>query len=207
MEILPAQPPVDTEYLIGDTEAGMFDERGGVFHSYKHGVTVIFPTGAIPSGILAELIFAATLVSPVPFSSNKIPVSAIFWLCMSSKVVLQKPIQVRLPLMMLGNKSQTLKFAKSSHSFVNVIGDQMNTLEDGTFSSDKCFASIEIDHFCYYCIEYKQLDPRDYPHNQYLLVAMRQCQPNSKDGSWNVHICLVPILRTCIQVSNNSSPM
>ena len=60
--IIPAQPPVDTEYLIGDTEARMFDERGGLFHSYKHGVTVIFPAGAIPSGILAELKFGATLV-------------------------------------------------------------------------------------------------------------------------------------------------
>ena len=46
----------------------MFDERGGAFHLYKHGVTVIVPTGAIPCGVLAELKFAATIVAPVKFT-------------------------------------------------------------------------------------------------------------------------------------------
>ena len=67
MEIIPAQSPVDEAYLIGDIEVEMFDERGGAFHSYKYGVTVIVPAGAIPNGMLAELKFAATLLSPVPF--------------------------------------------------------------------------------------------------------------------------------------------
>ena len=84
VEVINAHAPVERDYLIGDIEVGMFDERGGVFHSYKHGVTVIIPVGAIPSGILAELKFAATLISPVPFQSNTVPFSAIFWLCMNS---------------------------------------------------------------------------------------------------------------------------
>ena len=43
---------MDTENSIGDTEAKKFDKKEGMFHSYKHGVTVLFPAGAIPSGML-----------------------------------------------------------------------------------------------------------------------------------------------------------
>ena len=110
MEIISAQSPVNNEYLIGSTEVEMFDERGGVFHSYKHGVSVIVPEGAIPSGVLAELKFAATLVAPVKFATNKTLVSAVYWLCM--EVVLQKPIQLRLPRIFQTNETQTLQFAK-----------------------------------------------------------------------------------------------
>ena len=204
VNVIEAQPPVDTEYLVGDIEAEMFDERGGVFHSYNHGVTVIVPAEAIPTGILAELKFAATLISPVSFHSNKIPVSAIFWLCMDSKVVLQKPIQLWLPMMMLENKieSDTLQFAKNSHSTqLNVIGHQMEGLDDGIFVDGDCYGSIEIDHFCYYCIMYNNLDCSSIPINRYLLIAMKQRHPSSKDNSWTIDICLVTNLRTCIEVS------
>ena len=193
---------MDKEYLIGDIEVGMFDERGGVFHSYKHGVTVAVPAGAIPSGILAELKFAATLVSPIPFSSNQTPVSAIYWLCMDAKVILQKCIQIQLPLLRLENQLHALSFSKSLHSQYYIIGDRMVRLEGGIFATGKNYASIEVDHFCYYCIEYNKLDVKDIPHNQYLLVAMKQKQPNSKDNTWVVHICLVPDLRTCNEVSS-----
>ena len=208
VNIIEAQPPVDTEYLVGNVEAEMFDERGGIFHSYKHEVTVIVPTGAVPSRILAELKFAATLISPVPFQSNKTPVSAIFWLCMDSKVVLQKPIQLLLPMMRLGNKTESdaLQFAKSSHlTQLNVIGDLMEGLRDGIFVDGELYGSIEVDHFCYYCIIYNNLDRRNIPFNDYLLIAMKQSQPSSKDNSWTIDICLVTNLRTCVEVSVTSS--
>ena len=199
MEVINAHAPVDTEYLIGDIEVGMFDERGGVFHSYKHGVTVIFPAGAIPSGILAKLKFAATLVSSMPFQSNIVPLSAIFWLCM--EVRLQKPIQLRLPLLKSENIAGALQFAKSSHSTkLNIIGDQMKGLEHGTFVDGESYGSIEVDHFCYYCITKNNLKQEDIPSNKYLLIAMKQSQPSSKDKSWSIHICLVPDLRTCDEV-------
>ena len=197
VEVIPAQPPVDTEYLIGEIEVKMFDERGGVFHSYKHGVTVIVPAGAIPTGILAELKFAATLVSPVSFSSNKLPMSAIFWLCMD--VELQKKIQIRLPLMALKNSTQALQFAKGSHSKVGNI-DKMKIYEDDVKFTES-YGSVQVDHFCYYCIVDDKLNPNDITHNHYILVAMKQCQPNS-EGIWEVHICLVSYLRTCLVVSN-----
>ena len=201
MEVINAHAPVDTQYLIGEVEVGMFDERGGVFHSYKHGVTVIFPVGAIPSGILAELKFAATMISPVPFESNTVPFSAIFWLCMN--VTLQKSIQLRLPLLNLRNTAGALQFAKCSHSAeLNIIGDQMKTLEGEIIVDSECYGSIEVDHFCYYCITKNNLKQEDIPFNQYLLVAMKQRQPNLKDKSWSVHICLVPDLRTCDEVGS-----
>ena len=199
VEVIKAHAPVDTQYLIGDVEVGMFDERGGVFHSYKHGVTVIFPVGAIPSGILAELKFAATLISPAQFQSSTVPFSAIFWLCMD--VALQKPIQLQLPLLKLRNIAGALQFAKSSHSTeLNIIGDQMKGLEGGKFVDGECYGTIEINHFCFYCIMYNNLDQKDIPFNKYSLVLMKQSQPSSKDKSWSVHVCLVPDLRTCEEV-------
>ena len=197
MVIISAKSPVDTEYLIGGTEVKMFDERGGVFHSYNHGVTVIVPPGAIPSGTLAELRFAATLVAPVKFTSVT-PLSAIFWLCM--EVVLQKPIQIRLPEMFTKNRSSGLRFAKSLHSPVKVIKQQMDVLDGGTFTTGQCYASIEVDHFCYYCIVDEAFDPTNIPENQYLLIAMKQHRLSTKDNNWSVHICIVPLIRTCVKV-------
>ena len=204
MEIIPAQPPVEKQYLIGDIEVKMFDERGGVFHSYKHGVTVIVPAGAIPSGILAELKFAAMLINPVPFLSNQVPMSAIYWLCMDLKVRLQKHIQVRLPLMKMGCETHALRFTRSLHSQFYTIGNHMKVLKGGNFTDNKDYASVEVDHFCYFCIVYNQLDPKDIPDNQYSLVVMKQWQPQSKDNSWNFHICIVPAFRTCYEVSRFS---
>ena len=177
----------------------MFDERGGVFHSYNHGVTVIVPPGAIPSGVLAELKFAAMLVAPVKFTCVT-PVSAIFWLCM--EVILQKPIQIRLPEMFTKNRSSRLQFAKSLHSPFKIIEQQMDVLDGGKFTADQYYASIKVDHFCYYCIVDDKLDLSNIPQNQYLLIAMKQLYLSTKDNNWNVHICIVPFIRTCIKVSS-----
>ena len=199
MVINSAQPPLDTEYLVGSTEVKMFDERGGVFHSYKHAVTVIVPAGAIPSGTLGELKFAATLVAPVKFTDAATPVSAIYWLCMDSK--LKKPIQIHLPQKFVDNVS-TLQFAKSSHSSARVIDHLMNILNNGRIIASECYASIEIDHFCYYCIVDDKLDPSSIHKNLYLLIAMKQRKLSAKDDIWNVHICVVPFIRTCLEVSS-----
>ena len=200
MEIVSAHVPVDTENLIGDIEVGLFDERGGVFHSNKHGVTVLLPAGAIPSGVLAELKFAATLVAPVKLLHNKIPVSAIYWLCMD--IVLQKPIQVRLPhLCNIQNNAQTrtLHFLKSSHSPVGVIEESMsNIIEGGKFPVGESYGSIEVDHFCYYCIVEDKLERDEIPCNRYIVIAMSQQQPTN--CLWSVDICILPLLPTCVKV-------
>ena len=142
MEIVKADSPVNTDYLIGDIEARMFDERGGVFHSYKHGVTVVFPAGAIPSGILAELKLVAILISPIICASIKTPVSALYWLCMDSSVKLLKPIKIWLPMIKFYNKIPNLKFGNSLHSQVNVVGEQTKILENGVFIDGESCGSI-----------------------------------------------------------------
>ena len=201
VEIVKTDSPVNTEYLTGDIEARMFDERGGVFHSYKHGVTVVFPAGAIPSGILAELKFAATLISPMLFASNKTPLSAIYWLCMDSRVRLLKPIKIWLPMIKSDNKPPNLKFVKSLHSQVNTVGEQIKILENGVFNDGEYCGSIEVDHFCYYCIVRNRLDIGHIPRNKYYLIAMMQSHPSLTNNSWSIHICLTSYLRTCVAVS------
>ena len=191
-----AQPPLDTEYLVGDIEVKMFDERGGVFHSYKHGVTVIVPAKAIPTGILAELKFAATLVAPVKFT-DVAPVSAIFWLCMD--VALRKSIQIRLPQKFAENHASTLQFAKSSHSSTRVIEPVMDMVDGGKFNTLEDYAYIEVNHFCYYCIVQDKLDPCKIPQNKYLLIAMTHYE---NEKIWRVDICVLPLINTCLEVSS-----
>ena len=177
VEVVPAHSPVDTKNLIGDIEVGLFDERGGVFHSYKHGVTVVVPTGAIPSGVLAELKFAATLVGNVKFT-NKSPVSAIYWLCMD--VELQKSIELRLPHfadIATPMNAHNLQFVKSIHSPSDIIEGSMFTIDGGRFPIGRPYGSIKIDHFCYYCIAVDKLALTDIPNNKYAVIAMTQKQP------------------------------
>ena len=177
----------------------MFDERGGMFHSCKHGATILLPSGAIPSGILAELKFAATLVAPVKMLSNKTPVSAIFWLHMD--VVLQKPIQVRLShFASIENQEQgkSLQFLKSTHSPVDVTEEIMGNVIEGEFSTGESYGSTEVNHFCYYCIVEDKLDSGRIPCKKYVAVAMSQREP--RNCLWSVHIYILPRLKTCIEV-------
>ena len=75
---------------------------------------------------------------------------------------------------------------------------------DGTFADGECYGSIEVDHFCYYCITKNNLKQKDIPSNKYSLILMKQSQPSSKDNSWSIDICLVSDLRTCEEVSNST---
>ncbi|XP_065920654.1 uncharacterized protein [Dysidea avara] len=195
VEVVPAHSPVDTDNLIGDIEVGLFDERGGVFHSYKHGVTVVVPTGAIPIGVLAELKFAATLVGNVKFT-NKSPVSAIYWLCMD--VELQKSIELYLPHFAdISDATHNLQFVKSIHSPFDVIEGSMFSIDGGKFPIDEPYGSIQIDHFCYYCIAVDKLERTSIPNNKYSIVAITQRQPEKSE--WTAHICILPLIRTCVE--------
>ena len=140
--------------------------------------------------------FAATLIAPVKISPNKIPVSAIFWICMG--VPLKKPIQLRLPHAS-NNFTGNLQFAKGLHSSDDKKQYTMEILQGGEFSVDEHYGSIEIEHFCYYCIMDDRLDPQHYPHNRYIISTMKQQYPT--DRVWKVHICILPSLPTCIVVS------
>ena len=191
-------PPTTNEDLIGKIEYSVFDARGGAFHSNSHGATIIVPEGAISAGKLAELKFAATMVAPVKFPHNKIPVSAIFWICMD--VSLEKPIQLRLPHAS-NNFTGNLQFAKGSHSSLDKGQYTMEILQGGDFSAGNHIGSIKIKHFCYYCIVDDKLNHLDYPHNKYIIGSMKQRDINPKDNIWMDYICILPSLATCIKVN------
>ena len=179
-----------------DYETDMFDERGGIFHSSKHQVTVVVPGGAICEGDLVELKFGATLNAPVKFSSNKILISAIYWLCMDT--VLQKPLQLFLPhIASIESEEHAshLQFVKLQHLDFE---ETMSIVEGGKFPVGESYGSIEINHFCYYCIVVDKLDRSKIPSNKYYVAAMVQQQ--SQLGNWEAHICCIPRLPTCLQV-------
>ena len=192
MKIVEADnPPVDMGMSI--IESDSFDERGGVFHSYQHGVTIVFPKGAISEGVIAELRFAASIVAPVKFPKGKIPVSAVYWLCMS--VQLQKPVKLQVPHMVhieTESHAKNLNFVKFCQNLT------MNTIDGGRFNINGPYGYIEIEHFCYYCIIEDKVKCADiFPYN-YEVAAMKQKQP--KDNIWQADICLVPNIGTCKQV-------
>ena len=195
LEVVLASSPPDEHNWIGNIESVLLDTNGGVFYSRKHGVTVTFPEGAIESGIKAELKFGATLLAPVKFSKNALPVSAVFWLCMN--VTLQKPVQIQIPhYINIKSKTQAdnLQFAKVFH----FISDEsmMEVVRGGKFAVGKSFGSIEVDHFCYVCVVNKYyLNNDDYKY-QAILFQKRQIH----DCVWKLDICIMAALPTCEQV-------
>ena len=193
-------PQFNIDYIIGDIKVESFDENGKSFYMSEHGVTIIVPKMAIPSGIIAEMKFAATLIAPVNFSRNTIPVSALVWLCMN--VTLQKPIQLQIPHYVnikTENQSKSLQFAKGNiHSLDSMEVGMMQAIDGGIFPVGESYGKIEIDHFCYYCIQ--QIEVDDIPENLYRVVTMKEIQPNMAINLWNIHVCVIPSLDTCFQV-------
>ena len=175
----------------------MFDERGGIFHSPNHGVTVVFPTGAIAKRDLVELKFAAMLNAPVKFSDSKTPISAIYWLCMDTE--LQKPIRLYLPHtanIESENYASNLRFVKFQHLQMEAT---MGIIEGGEFPIGESYGTIEVDHFCYYCIVRDNLDRSKIPCNKYSATAITK--QKSKLRNWEAHVCCYPRLPTCSEVS------
>ena len=185
--------------MIDNINVALFDEKGGNFCAAKHGITVTVPSGAVPSGKVAEMKFAATTIAPVKFSDDAMPVSAIVWLCMN--VTLQKPIQLQMPHYVnvrTEDHSRTLQFAKAN-GHLNDNNAIMEVIKGGTFPIGESYGIIEIDHFCYYCIQ-KSVRVDDIPKNLYQIVTMKEMQPNIAANLWNIHICIIPSLATCFEV-------
>ena len=191
-------PPSNIGLVNDDINVVSFDENGGKFCAAEHGVTVTVPSGAVPSGIVAEMKFAAATIVPVKFFDNVLPVSAIIWLCMNVK--LQKPIQLQMPHFVnirTENHSRTLQFTKADSHFNNNV-PTMKVIKGGTFPIGGSYGTIEIDHFCYYCIA--TVKAKNIPENLYRIIAMKEAQPNVASNLWNIHICIIPLLPTCLKV-------
>ena len=193
-------PSYSTNLIIGGIKVISVDEEGGNFYISEHGVTVTVPKMAISAGMVAKMKFAATLVAPVQFSDNTVPLSPIIWLCMNAK--LHKPIQIQLPHYVnikSSDHSKTLQFAKATvHSMENNAIGSMEIIEGGYFPVGKSYGIIEIDHFCYYCI--LSVQSVDIPDNLYQVVTMKEIQPNISQNLWIIHVCIIPSLPTCLKV-------
>lgn len=197
VEVVSAPLPPDTHRWIGGIESVFFNEMKGVYCSNNHGVTVIVPDGAIKSGIKAELKLGATLLAPVKFVENTIPVSPVVWLCMN--VTLQKPVQIQIPhCINVKSESQldNLHFARAVHSSDD--NTMMEVMNGGKFCLRASFGSIEVDHFCYFCVVNDCYDGKapDY-HYQAVLFQNRYLH----NHIWKLQICVMPALPTCEIVS------
>ena len=189
-------PPSNNDLVSDDINVVSFDENGGTFCAAEHGVTVTVPSGAVPSGIVAEMKFAAATIVPVKFFNDVLPVSAIIWLCMNVK--LQKPIQLQMPHFVnikTENQARSLQFTKSDSHNVPT----MKVIKGGTFPIGESYGTIEIDHFCYYCIT-TSVKVENIPQNLYRIIAIKEAQPNVASNLWNIHICVIPLLPTCLKV-------
>ena len=193
--------PPEMDCIIGCIESATFDVKGGEYHSHEHGVTVIVPSGAIPVGVVSEMKLAATLTATVQPSINGIPVSAIVWLCMN--VTLQKPIMLQIPhYVNIKSKAQSknLQFAKAKfHKSSTKIMRNMEVIKGGDFPVGGSYGMIEINHFCYYCIELYQTSD-NIPEYSYRVVTMKERQPNLITKLWQINVCIIPTLDTCLKV-------
>ena len=197
--IVTVQPylPTDCHNWMSDIESIFLDEHKGEFNFDKHGVTIIVPPGAITSGMKAELKFGAALFAPVKFAVNTIPVSAIFWFSMSE--ALQKPVKIQMEHgINIKSKAQAnnLQFAKTN-SLKNA-DYILKAIDGGRFIIGESFGTIEIDHFCYYCIQcngYNE-NPPTYKY-QAILFQNKQLQ----NGILKLQICIMASLATCKTVS------
>ena len=192
-----ASPSPDTDDFIGNIETVFFDESGGIFCSDKHGVIVMVPHGAINTGMNVQLKFGATLFAPVKFAKDMLPVSAVIWLCMN--VTLQKPVQIQIPHC-VNIKSQAqannLQFAKALHSQSDEI---MMVMDGGRFAIGESYGSIEVDHFCYYCVVNNNYDG-NIPEYKYRGILFQSIQLHN--NVWKLEVCIMAALPTCEQVSN-----
>ena len=169
----------------------LFDENGLFYHSYKYGVTIIIPPGAVLKPCTLQ--FGACLLLP-HFRSNDsfIPVSPFVWIHIDS--LLLKPAELYIP------------------HFVNVNSDEdkmklclLNTKDNfEVFTVDKLaqvsfspmLSRILTTHFCSLCNAAKTPPRKRY----YLLYAEKEIE----DGSLYVDICITYSVR-CLQVIYNDN--
>ena len=163
-----------------------FDENGLFYHSYKYGVTIIIPPGAVLQPCTLQ--FGACLLLPHFRSSDSfIPVSPFVWIHIDS--LLAKPAELYIP------------------HYVDVSNDEnkktlclLTTKENcEVFTADKVaqvsfsptLARIFTTNFCSLCVAAKDPPRKRY----YLLYAEKELE----DGSLYVDICIMYFIK-CLQV-------
>ena len=166
-----------------------FDESGLFYHSYKYGVTIIIPPGAVQQPCTLQ--FGACLLLPY-FRSTEcfIPVSPFVWIHIDS--LLAKPAELYIPLYVnVNSDEEEMKLC--------LISTKENTK---VFTTDKLarvsfspmLAKILNYHFCSLCVAVKNPPRKMY----YLLYAKKEID----DGSLHVDICILYSIN-CLKVIND----
>ena len=93
------------------------------------------------------------------------------------------------------NQARSLKFTKADSHNVPT----MKVIKGGTFPIGESYGTIEIDHFCFYSIV-TSVKVETIPENLYQIIAVKEAQPNIASNLWNIHICVIPLLPTCLKV-------
>ena len=168
-----------------------FDENGLFYHSYKYGITIIIPPGAVLKPCTLQ--FGACLLHP-HFRSNDsfIPVSPFVWIHIDSLLV--KPAEIYIPHYVdVSSDEDKMKLCLLKANCLQE--DQSFTVSSTasvTFSPS--LAQIHAYHFCSLCIATKDGTPP--PKRYHLLIAEKELE----DGSLNVDICIMYSIQLCIEV-------
>ena len=164
-----------------------FDENGLFYHSYKYGVTIILPPGAVLKPCTLQ--FGACLLLP-HFRSNDsfIPVSPFVWIQIDT--LLAKPAELYIPhyvdVLSSDDCMNNLCLLNTKDNFEVFMVDKVAQI---TFSPT--LARITTTHFCSLCAAAKNPPRKRY----YLLYAEKEIE----DGSLHVDICITYSVR-CLQV-------
>ena len=163
-----------------------FDEKGLFYHSYKYGVTIIIPPGAVLKPCTLQ--FGACLLLPHFRSSDSfIPVSPFVWIHIDS--LLAKPAELYIPHYVDGSSDEDKMKLYLLSTKENCQVFTTDKLARVSFSP--MLARILTTHFCSLCVAAKNPPRKKY----YLLYA----EKDIGDGSLYVDICIMYSVR-CLQV-------
>ena len=168
-----------------------FDENGLFYHSYKYGVTIIIPPGAVLKPCTLQ--FGACLLLP-HFRSNDpfIPVSPFVWIHIDS--LLAKPAELYIPRYVDVSSDEDMNNLCLLNTKDNFQVFMVDKVAQVSFSPT--LARILTTHFCSLCAAAKNLPRKRY----YLLYAEKEIE----DGSLYVDICITYSVR-CLQVIYNTN--
>ena len=162
-----------------------FDENGFFYHSYKYGVTIIIPPGAVLKPFTLQ--FGACLLLP-RFRSNDsfIPVSPFVWIHIDS--LLLKPAELYIPhyVDISSEEVKNLRLLNTKDNFEVFTPDKVAQV-----SFSPTLARILTTHFCSLCVAANTPPRKRY----YLLYGEKEFE----DGSLYVDICIMYSVR-CLQV-------
>ena len=168
-----------------------FDENGLFYHSYKYGITIIIPPGAVLQ--CCTLQFGACLLLPHFRSSDSfIPVSPFVWIHIDNQ--LAKPAELYIPHYVDVSSDEDKKklcLITTKENFEVFTADKLAQV-----SFSPSLARILTSHFCSLCAAAKNTPRKRY----YLLYAEKEIE----DGSLYVDICITYSVK-CLQVIYNDN--